>query len=240
MAALQSSEAALPRRAPPRAPAKGELNLQGQRLGRKGRDTRDRIVTAASELLAETGDTAFSLSAVARKAGLGMTSLYVYFADLTELLLAVLEPVMASAEETYLGHLRTRWPDELLGDHCRDYVRDYYRFWQKHTRALHLRNSLSESGNDLRMARYRVEAGLPMLRLLVMQMDGDPEDITTPAYGMATALFTGIDRLVAVRTAMQWSIPPETAFNPDLGNQLRAEARLIELAIADMRKSGAQ
>jgi AcrR family transcriptional regulator len=238
VAAVQTSAGTLQKRSLPRKPAATELNLQGQRLGRKGRDTRDRIVAAASECLAQDDDNAFTLSAVARKAGLGMTSLYVYFADLTELLLAVLEPVMASAEETYLGHLRTRWPDDALGAHCREFVRDYYRFWQKHTRVLHLRNSQSEGGSDVRMARYRVQSGLPMLQLLVAQMDGDPADITTPAYGMATALFTGIDRLVAVRTSIQWTIPADTAFNPDLGNQLGAEARLLELAIADMRQTG--
>ena len=73
----------------PRAADGLSHNLNGQRLGRKGRDTRDRIIAAATELLAEPGNAAFTLSAVARKAGLGMTSLYVYFKDLGELVLAL-------------------------------------------------------------------------------------------------------------------------------------------------------
>jgi AcrR family transcriptional regulator len=67
-------------------------NLVGQRLGKKGRDTRERILAATDRLLAGPPDTAISLSAVAREASLAMTTLYIYFNDLTELLLAVLDP----------------------------------------------------------------------------------------------------------------------------------------------------
>src|SRR5690349_300939 len=68
-------------------------NLAGQRLGRKGRDTRDRIIAAAVELIYCSPADPLTLSAVARQANLGMTSLYNYFGDLPELLAAVLEPV---------------------------------------------------------------------------------------------------------------------------------------------------
>ena len=63
-------------------------NLLGQRLGRKGRDTRERILAATQRLLDGPIDAPISLSAVAREASLGMTTLYLYFSDLTELLLA--------------------------------------------------------------------------------------------------------------------------------------------------------
>ncbi len=224
------------KRATPRRVASKPVshNLQGQRLGRKGRDTRQRILAATEELLAASEEPV-TLSAVARKAGLGMTSLYVYFTDLTELLLALLEPIMASGEESYLGQLRQRWPDEALGAHCETFIRSYYAFWRQHTRILHLRNSMSEGQMDERMARHRVSAGIPMVRLMCFQMDADSQQTDTPAYSMATALFTGIDRLVAVRTSTVWSIPENMAFNPNMENQLLAEARLLELAIGDTR-----
>src|ERR1700761_8300016 len=97
-------------------------NLNGQKLGRKGRDTRERILTAAAELVADSHEATVSLSAVARRASLGMTSLYLYFNDLTELLLAVLEPVMAMGEKEYVTHLREHWPDETLNRHCVEFV----------------------------------------------------------------------------------------------------------------------
>lgn len=221
-----------------RTAAKGlSHNLSGQKLGRKGRDTRDRILAAANELLADPAHPPVTLSAVARMVPLGMTSLYNYFDDLTELLVALLEPIMATAEEDYLGHVRARWPDGELGQHCQDFVRDYYAFWCKHSRILHLRNSMSEGGQDARMARHRIASGLPMVRLFTLQMDADPDAMEAPAYAMATALFTGIDRLVAVRTTNVWSIPQNSAYNPKMENQLRAEARLLELAIRDGRET---
>src|ERR1700761_2044010 len=87
-------------------------NLLGQRLGKKGRDTRERILAATERLLAGPPDAPITLSAVAREASLGMTSLYLYFNDLTELLLAQLSTVVAQTEEAYAGHLRGHWPDE--------------------------------------------------------------------------------------------------------------------------------
>jgi AcrR family transcriptional regulator len=218
-----------------RKPSAKGLNLNGQKLGRKGRDTRDRILTAASELLAEPGNPPVTLSAVARKVPLGMTSLYNYFSDMTELLLALLEPIMATAEDAYLGHLRNRWPDDNLHEHCLEFMRDYYAFWQTNTRILHLRNSLSEGNQDVRMARHRIRMGIPMVELLTFQMDHDPQDTGGEAYCMATALFTGIDRLVAVRTTTEWSTQVSSAFYPVLDSQLAAEARLIELAVRDGR-----
>src|SRR5688500_16342358 len=91
-------------------------NLNGQKLGRKGRVTRERILAATAELLAGPRDAPISLSAVARQASLGMTSLYNYFSDFTELLLALLEPVMESAEDAYLAQLREPWSDDELGE----------------------------------------------------------------------------------------------------------------------------
>jgi len=73
-------------------------NLHGQKLGRKGRVTRDRILAATIELLESPSGEPITMSAVARKASLGMTSLYNYFNDFSELLLAVLDPVMEEAE----------------------------------------------------------------------------------------------------------------------------------------------
>jgi AcrR family transcriptional regulator len=237
--ALQKIEATERKPAARKKPSAKALshNLNGQKLGRKGRDTRDRILAAANILLADPANPPITLSAVARMVPLGMTSLYNYFSDLTELLLALLEPIMATAEDAYLAHLRKRWPDDQLGVHCTEFIRDYYAFWQTNTRILHLRNSLSEANLDVRMARHRIQMGVPMVELLVFQMDHDPEERESGAYCMATALFTGIDRLVAVRTTTEWSSRVNSSFYPVLDNQLGAEARLIELAVRDCRQS---
>ena len=189
-------------------------NLNGQRLCRKGRDTRARILAVTAELLADPSETV-TLSAVARRAALGMTSLYAYFTDLTELLLAVLEPVMETAEADYVALLRTRWGEDELGARALEMVLAYHAFWVRHSRLLHLRNSMSDQG-DARMMLHRVRAAQVVMRLLAEQMDADPAQPTSPPYAMASALMTGLERVMTVTTdanlsqLLQAPIPPRS------------------------------
>lgn len=209
-------------------------NLNGQKLGRKGRDTRDRILAAAADLIANEPETQISLSAVARKASLGMTSLYNYFSDLTELLLAVLEPIMATAEDEFVGQLRDYWPDEELPQRCKRFVDGLYGFWHQHARVLHLRNNMSDA-HDLRMMQHRVHSTQPVIRLLIGQMDGDPERADTPATAMATVLMTGIERSITVNTDDY----VRTLFGAPLmrssDHYLWPASRIMVLAIRDAR-----
>ncbi len=211
-------------------------NLNGQRLGRKGRDTRDRILAACGELLADD-DTPISMSAVARRASLGMTSLYNYFADLTELLLAALEPVMATAEDSYLAMLRERWPDAELSARSYDFMCAYHGFWARHSRLLHLRNTMADS-RDERLLVQRVLATQPLIGLFVAQMDGTADDMRSPLRGMATVLMTGIERTVTVATDNTLT----NLFGPSErrvdNHYLVPAGRLMELAIRDSRTRG--
>ncbi|HMP56932.1 MAG TPA: TetR/AcrR family transcriptional regulator, partial [Novosphingobium sp.] len=175
-----------------------------------------------------------SLSAVARRVPLGMTSLYNYFSDLTELFLAVLDPVMATAEEAYVGQLRSRWPDEDLAERCHAYARGKFEFWSRHSRLLHLRNAMADSG-DIRVRTYRVKGSQELIRLMIAQMDGDPADRSGPAAGMATVLITAIERTATVATDAGLT----TLFGPNAGfpadHYLKPGARIMEMAIRDMR-----
>ena len=210
-------------------------NLNGQRLGRKGRGTRERSLAAAAELLATAPrETPISLSAVARQASLGLTSLYNYFADLTELLVALLEPVMATAQDSYLAELRERWPDAQLAERSYSFVRSYYDFWAKHARLLHLRNTLSDT-NDERMTTARLRATQPIIRLLVEQMGGDPRALRSRAFGMATVLMIGTERAVTTLTDSELPIRLAADIQHDADHFLLPCARLVEMAIRDMR-----
>jgi len=211
-----------------------QRNLNGQKMGRKGRITRERILDATVALLDSEDEEPLTLSAVARGAGLGMTSLYNYFSDLTELLLAVLDPVMDTAEEAYLEKLRDYWPDEELGTRCLTFVTAYHRFWAQHSRLLHLRNSMADQ-RDERMILHRVESTRPVIALVVGQMTGEPGEGRSPAAAMATMVMTGIERSITVATDQ---FMPKLFGEAFIGHQdrfLEPGARLMELAIRDMR-----
>lgn len=213
-------------------------NLNGQKLGRKGRDTRERILAATVELLAGPDDEAISMSAVARKASLGMTSLYNYFTDFTELLLAVLEPVIAESEDAFMGMLREHWPDEELGERCYTFMCAYHDFWLRNSRLLHLRNSMADN-RDERMLFHRVRSTQPIIGLFAAQIDATDQS-GQRAMGMATVLMTGIERTVTVAT--DWHLTDlfgtDQRHEPD--HYLLPEARLMELAIRDTRARVAQ
>ena len=70
-------------------------NLVGQRLGRKGQATRERILDAMLRLLADAEGPPVTLTGVAREAGIGLSNLYLYFPDIGELLLAALRKASA-------------------------------------------------------------------------------------------------------------------------------------------------
>lgn len=209
-------------------------NLNGQKLGRKGRVTRERIVAAALELFSEN-DELVTLGSVARRAGLGLTSLYNYFTDLTELLLAVLEPVMATAESSYLAVLRDRWPEAQLYESCYAFVHSYHAFWARNSQLLHMRNSLADRHDD-RMMMHRVNSTRPIIELLVWQMD---EDVVPGRRNtsMASMLMTGIERSITLVTDRD--LRALVRMPPDLSEDryLQAGARLLELAIGDARRN---
>lgn len=209
-------------------------NLAGQKLGRKGRDTRDRIIAAAVELIYCSPIETLTLSAVARQANLGMTSLYNYFGDLPELLLAVLEPVMATAEDGYLGVLRDRWSDAELGERCYEFVAAYHDFWARHTRLLHLRNNLSDGGDE-RMADLRINATQPIIRRICEQMGGDARVRRSPQFAMATVLMIGLERSITIATDRELPALIARDIQHEADHFLRPCARLMEMAIRDMR-----
>ena len=214
-------------------------NLNGQRLGRKGRDTRERILIATTRLLyCSPRETAVSMSAVAREASLGMTSLYNYFKDLSELLGALTEGVMASAEQAYLAPMRRRWDDPELAERCYEFVRGYQQFWKTHSRLLHLRNAMSDQ-SDVVMTRHRIKATQPIIGLIVEQMDGDPHAPRSPIFAMATVLMIGIERSITISTDNDLPIKMAQDIQHDEDHFLHPCARLMEMAIRDMRATGA-
>jgi AcrR family transcriptional regulator len=88
----------------------------------KGRATRQRILQAASRLIAERGVAAVSLEDVEREAGVGRSQLYHYFEGRDDLLRAVIDTTtdaVLGAQDGLLGDLDTfaaidRWFDGLV------------------------------------------------------------------------------------------------------------------------------
>lgn len=102
-----------------------------RRLTRRGRETRDRIVAAAAELIFDRGVAETTLEDIRAAAGVSGSQVYHYFADKEELVRAVIDHqagAVLHTQGTYLDHLDTvpglrAWRDLLVEHqrtlHCR-------------------------------------------------------------------------------------------------------------------------
>ena len=59
-------------------------NLHGQKMGRKGTETRQRIMDVTLEMLKQLSYKDLSVSEVAAEAGVSSSTFYVYFEDIEE------------------------------------------------------------------------------------------------------------------------------------------------------------
>ena len=211
-------------------------NLAGQRLGRKGQETRERILAAALRLLEDPENPPVTLTSVAREATIRLTNLYLYFPDMTELLLAALVRVMDDADTAFMQSLRSRWPDDRLGEACHEFIRAHFRFWTKHARLLHLRNALSDT--EPRVMAYRQNATRPILEFLAEQMDRRDAPYFT-CSDLAVIVLTGFERVATVITNPNYysfaGATESESRQAVIEKLIAAEARLLELAIRDQR-----
>src|SRR5882762_11779811 len=74
-------------------PRKRPQNLYGQAMGRKGTQTRERLIRATVDLLEKRSLRDVSVSDIATLAGTSSSSFYIYFADVTAAALAAAEGV---------------------------------------------------------------------------------------------------------------------------------------------------
>lgn len=209
-------------------------NLVGQKLGRKGQDTRNRILKAMLDLVEHPSDTDITLSAVAREASVGMTTLYLYFADLGDLLLAALNQVMDTSDAAYMDQLRTRWPDERLGECCYDFLKSHFQFWQRHARLLHMRNAFADN-SDERLVEYRQQVSFPLIDQLMMQMDFDKDNPDPVTRDYATIFVTSFERVATVLTNPKLPTVTDDSRDEFVDNLLRAEAEIMEASLRKRR-----
>src|SRR5260370_31387132 len=97
-------------------------NLYGQAMGRKGTQTRERLIRATADLLEKRSLRDVSVSDIATLAGTSSSSFYIYFADVTSAALAAAHGLeqITPAIDTILGQPWSRGeaPDKahrLLG-----------------------------------------------------------------------------------------------------------------------------
>jgi AcrR family transcriptional regulator len=199
-------------------------NKHGQALGRKGAESRRRLLDAACKLL-EDRSAKLTPSAVARSAGLTSQTFYLYFADINELLLTLSEEASTDVGRI-LRALEDPWDPGAIDEHSRRFIDAIYDFWDGHRAVLSFRNFQSDLGDEA-FVHVRFETSRPIISLMAKRIRsarGEDQLSEADALARAVIIYAAIERLAARPPTMR--TPYRRLEESDLR---RAEADILTL-----------
>lgn len=171
----------------------------GTTLGRKGAETRARLLSATRDLLKSVSPFQLTVVAIAKAAKTASATLYVYFDDVEDVLFAL----CAESGQEFVEMLETHpaWFSSRtdIPQHVQEFVDEFNNVWDRHSHVLLYRNLESDRGN-LRFRDLRTTNALPILDLLTgAVLEARPELTRSEAQSDAVVLFSAVERLAGTR-----------------------------------------
>lgn len=204
-------------------------NKSGQILGRKGLETRGRLMDAARRLLETLSPFDLTMAAIAKEAETAAGTVYLYFDDVPDLMLALSEigddrMTALLADEAWLADPAT------LHEDAERFIDAFKAMWDRHSPILLYRNLEADRG-DLRFLRSRTAGALPVLdrlcsRILGANASGEPFS-RTDAYAEAVVIYAAVERLAA-STHLNYSAEESLSWEQLRGAQARVIARTLQ------------
>jgi AcrR family transcriptional regulator len=173
---------------------KARQNLYGQAMGRKGNETRQRLIRATVELLEKRSIRDVSVSDIATLAGTSSSSFYIYFADVSAAALAAAE----SIEQITPGIealLREPWSKTDAQLKAAALIEEYVGFSSQHHAILRIRNLSADEG-DKRFEAVRHQAVSRIHDLLEARIAAAGNDLD-PSAG-ASAILALMERISSI------------------------------------------
>lgn len=202
------------------------LNKSGQLLGPKGARTRLRIVEAAGKLIADSAGVEPSLTDLAVAAGISAPTFYLYFGDVGEVVLAVVEQ-LGPRMDPVLALLEEPWPADQLFRRAQAFVRVYFDYWLRNAPELRVRNQRAEQG-DARFVVQRLTATDDLIAALARKITDPPfpGGLRCAPETTAMVLVAALERLA---TTFVLKLYPDMGEDPE--EQVCALANLIVLTV---------
>ena len=176
------------------------LALDGRSLGRRGAQTRARLLDATARLLEDNGLRELRVVDIARAVDLSPATFYQYFADVEA---AVLALSIAVGEETssLVGLLAEDWnrPDGLA--FARRLVEDFITNWDEHRAVLRTRNLAAQEGDE-RFRAVRNESLGPLTEGIGAKVAARHESGLSP-YAAGAAMVSMLERMAAFHTDLE-------------------------------------
>lgn len=137
-------------------------NKQGQILGRKGRETRAKLMNATRRLLLTHSPVELPAVAIAAAAGTSPASFYMYFDDTKDILYALGEE--AGRDMVAVKALFDEpWDNDKLEEHAAAVIQALNAVWAAHRQVLRFRNTESSRG-DVRFEELRMNTFIPFIQ----------------------------------------------------------------------------
>ncbi|WP_414900269.1 TetR/AcrR family transcriptional regulator [Sphingomonas flavalba] len=173
-------------------------NKQGQSLGRKGSESRHRLIAAARELVGTLQSDRLTVRSISQAAGLASQTFYLYFKDVDELLL-----VLSREASNQIGEvaavLAMPWEREALEAWTSQFIAAFYRYWDSNRAVLTLRNFRADTGHADYLA-VRNETMQPIVRGLakrIIAAQGSAEVSERDAAARAIVIVAAIERMAS-------------------------------------------
>ncbi len=179
------------------------IALDGRSIGKRGSETRRRILTTTAEILEIGGINELRVVDIARSVGCSPATFYQYFRDSSAAVLALAEEV---GEETIpLGaQLRVDWHGPDGPEASRRLVDGFVQYWDAHRAVLRTRNLAAQEG-DTRFREVRNRALRPLtegLALLIAESSVGRVTELKP-YAAAAALVAMLERMAEFHSDLE-------------------------------------
>lgn len=176
------------------SPATGSTALDGRPLGRRGAETRQRLLDATARLLQDKGLRELRVVDIARSVELSPATFYQYFGDVETAVLALSAAV--GEETSSLGALVTRsWVGADGLDVVRRLVEDFITNWDQHRAVLRTRNLAAQEG-DQRFRDVRNAALRPLTEGIAAKIAARHDSGLAP-FAAAAAMVSMLERMAA-------------------------------------------
>jgi AcrR family transcriptional regulator len=199
-----------------RAVDDGPVALDGRTLGRRGAETRRRLLDATERLLETHGVRDLRVVEIAREVGTSPATFYQYFRDVEEAVLARADDVGAEVAPL-AGLLAEPWSGADGLDAARRLVTGFLDCWDRHRAVLRTRNLAAQEG-DPRFREVRHDSLAPFLNGFARQV-GESQAAGRVAAEMAP---------LATAAALVALIERMAAFHLDLEPMGVGRAELVE------------
>jgi AcrR family transcriptional regulator len=139
-----------------------EINKLGQALGRKGNETRQRLMEGTRRLLKKHSPVELTAVSVAKEAQTSSATFYIYFTDVRDIIYHL--SLEAGDDMTEVHRiLEEPWdPSQVEFDHALRVVNAFNSVWQRHRDVLRFRNLEADRG-DKNFYKLRLSSAIPII-----------------------------------------------------------------------------